>query len=182
MRPPRFIGLSLFLALAATPVASLAWQAQPNPAQAATQAATQADRQKMMDLLHITSLRNGANGSNPQAPNYANYDESKANPYPNLPDPLVMKNGKKVTTAKMWWDQRRPEIVEDFDREIYGRMPKVTPRVKWEVTKTTNETNGDVPVVTKQLVGHVDNSAYPQITVTSSYPYRRRPTRPARCP
>ena len=80
-----------------------------------------------MDLLHITSLRNGANGSNPQAPNYANYDESKANPYPGLPDPLVLKNGKKVTTAKMWWDQRRPEIVEDFDREIYGRVPKVTP-------------------------------------------------------
>jgi hypothetical protein len=165
VRPPRFIGLSLFLVLGVTPVASLAWQAPPNPAQAATQAATQADRQKMMDLLHIASLRNGANGSNPQAPNYANYDESKANPYPTLPDPLVMKSGKRVTTAKMWWDQRRPEIVEDFDREIYGRMPKVTPRVKWEVIKTTNETNGDFPVVTKQLVGHVDNSSYPQITV-----------------
>src|SRR5438552_12653432 len=77
------------------------------------------DRQKMMDLLHIASLRQGANGSNPQAPNAANYDESKANPYPKLPDPLVMKNGKKVTTAKQWWSQRRPEIVEEFDREIY---------------------------------------------------------------
>jgi (4-O-methyl)-D-glucuronate---lignin esterase len=169
LRPPQFIELSLVLALAAAPVGGLAWQAPPNPAQAATQAATQAanqaDRQKMMDLLHITSLRDGANGSNKQAPNYANYDESKANPYPTLPDPLVMKNGKKVTTAKMWWDQRRPEIVEDFDREIYGRMPQVTPRVKWEVIKTTNETNGDVAVITKQLVGHVDNSSYPQVTV-----------------
>jgi hypothetical protein len=162
---PRFIELSLFLAIATSQVATLAWQAPPNPAQAATQAATQADRQKMMDLLHITSLRNGANGSNKEAPNYANYDESKANPYPTLPDPLVMKNGKKVTTAKMWWDQRRPEIVEDFDREIYGRMPKVIPGVKWEVIKTTSETNGDVPVVTKQLAGHVDNSSYPQVTV-----------------
>jgi hypothetical protein len=165
LRTPRFIELSLFLALGVSPVASFAWQATPNPAQAAMQAASQADRQKMMDLLHITSLRNGANGSNPQAPNYANYDESKANPYPTLPDPLVMKNGKKVTTPKMWWDRRRPEIVEDFDREIYGRMPKVTPAVKWEVIKTTNETNGDIPVVTKQLAGHVDNSSYPQITV-----------------
>ena len=165
MPSPRFIELSLFLAIATSQVATLAWQAPPNPAQAATQAATQADRQKMMDLLHITSLRNGANGSNKEAPNYANYDESKANPYPTLPDPLVMKNGKKVTTAKMWWDQRRPEIVEDFDREIYGRMPKVIPGVKWEVIKTTSETNGDVPVVTKQLAGHVDNSSYPQVTV-----------------
>ena len=119
----------------------------------------------MMDLLHITSLRQGANGNNPQAPNAANYDESKANPYPNLPDPLVLKNGKKVTKASVWWSKRRPEIVEDFDREIYGRVPKDMPKVKWEVTSTTNEMNGDVPVVTKQLVGHVDNSAYPQITV-----------------
>jgi hypothetical protein len=67
--------------------------------------------------------------------------------------------------AKAWWNQRRPEIVEDFDREIYGRMPKVTPAVKWEVISTTNEKNGDVPVVTKKLLGHVDNSSYPQIKV-----------------
>jgi len=40
----------------------------------------------MMDLLHIVSLRPGANGSNPKAPIAANYDESKANPYPNLPE------------------------------------------------------------------------------------------------
>ncbi len=154
----RFIKLSYFA------VGLLALQAQtpgPNP----TQIASAEDRQKMLDLLHITAVRNGANGNNPEAPNYANYDESKANPYPSLPDPLVMKNGKKVTTAKMWWDQRRPEIVEDFDREVYGRAPKVTPAVKWEVNKTTKETNGDVPVVTKQLVGHVDNSSYPQVTV-----------------
>ena len=74
----------------------------------------------MMDFLHITSLRRGADGRNAQAPNAANYDEAKANPYPNLPDPLVLKNGQKVTTPQMWWDQRRPETVEDFDREIYG--------------------------------------------------------------
>ena len=119
----------------------------------------------MMELLKITSLRPGADGRNADAPNAANYDEAKANPYPKLPDPLVLKNGKRVTTAKAWWTQRRPEIVEDFDREIYGRVPKVTPKVKWEVTSTTNEKNGDVPVITKKLLGHVDNSSYPQIAV-----------------
>ena len=138
---------------------------QPSPAMAAAQAATQEDRQKMMELLHITELRPGKNGSNPQAPNYANYDEANANPYPKLPDPLVLKNGKKVTTAGMWWNQRRPEIVEDFDREVYGRVPKVTPKVKWEVVSTAKASNGDVPIVTKTLVGHVDNSSYPAITV-----------------
>jgi hypothetical protein len=119
----------------------------------------------MMDFLGIKSLRPGRNGMNPQAANYANYDESKANPYPNLPDPLVLKNGQKVTTAEVWWNQRRAEIVEDFDREIYGRVPNNTPKVTWEVTDTTKETNGDVPVIAKRLVGHVDNSSYPPITV-----------------
>lgn len=123
------------------------------------------DHQRLMDLLHISSLRPGANGNNPEAPNAANYDESKANPYPNLPDPLVLRNGKKVTTAKVWWKQRRPEIVADFDREIYGRVPRVAPKVNWEVTSTATETNGDVPVITKKLVGHVDNSSYPLIKV-----------------
>jgi hypothetical protein len=134
-------------------------------AQQAQQKATQEDRQKMLDLLGIKELRPGRNGSNPQAANFANYDESKANPYPKLPDPLVFNNGKPVKTAKDWWSKRRPEIVELFDREIYGRVPKVTPKVKWEVTSTANETNGDVPVVVKRLVGHVDNSAFPAITV-----------------
>ncbi len=139
--------------------------AQPTAQQLAQQAATKQDHQRMMELLKITSLRPGADGRNPEAPNAANYDEAKANPYPKLPEPLMLNNGKRVTTAKVWWTRRRPEIVEDFDREIYGRVPKVTPAVKWEVTSTTNEKNGDVPVITRKLVGHVDNSSYPQITV-----------------
>jgi hypothetical protein len=65
----------------------------------------------------------------------------------------------------VWWNRRRAEIVEDFDREIYGRVPKNTPAVRWEITATTRETNGDVPVVTKTLAGHVDNSSYPHVTV-----------------
>lgn len=126
---------------------------------------TEQDYKKMLALLHIDSIRQGANGNDPKAPNAANYDEAKANPYPTLPDPLLLKNGKKVTDAKTWWNQRRPEIVEDFDREVYGRVPKNTPKVNWEVTSTTNETNGDIPVVTKKLIGHVDNSSYPSINV-----------------
>jgi hypothetical protein len=123
------------------------------------------DHQRLMDLLHIASLRPGANQSDLQAPNAVNFDESKANPYPNLPDPLALRNGKKVKTAKVWWQQRRPEIVELFDREVYGRVPKNLPKVKWEVANTASRTTGDVPVVTKQLVGHVDSSSYPQVTV-----------------
>ena len=123
------------------------------------------DHQRLMELLHITSLRQGADGRNPQAPNAANYDEAKANPYKALPDPLVLKNGQKVTTAKTWWEKRRPEIVEDFDREVYGRVPRVTPRVRWEVVGTTPDTRAGIAIMTKKLVGHVDNSSYPAVTV-----------------
>src|SRR5262249_24312169 len=137
---------------------------QPGPPPPA-QLTAQQDHQKMMELLKITSLRPGANPNNRQAPNAVNYDESKANPYPNLPDPLVLKNGEKVTTAEQWWKQRRPEIVEDFDREVYGRVPANAPRVTWEVTGMTNDTVGDVEAVTKKLVGHVDNASYPLVTV-----------------
>ena len=126
--------------------------------------------------LKIASLRPGANPNNPQAPNAVNYDESKANPYPKLPDPLVLKNGKKVTSARIWCQQRRPEIVEDFDREVYGRVPKNAPKVTWEVT-TTKETKFDTPVITKQLIGHVDNSALPadyrQYSIDVGYAGRR---------
>jgi hypothetical protein len=124
-----------------------------------------ADHKQLMEMLHITELRPGRNGNNPQASNYANYDESKANPFPTLPDPLLLKSGKKVTSAKEWWSRRRPQIVEDFDREIYGRVPKVTPKVTWEVTDTVKEKNGDFDVITKRLVGHVDNSSHPQLKV-----------------
>jgi len=122
------------------------------------------DHQRIMDLLRVTSLRRGADGDR-KSPNAANYDEAKANPYPKLPDPLALKNGKEVKSAKEWWELRRPEIVEDFDCDIYGRAPKETPKVVWEVTSTLREMNGDVPVVTKKLAGHVDNSAYPPIKV-----------------
>ena len=87
------------------------------------------DHQNMMNQLGIKALRQGAEGMNRQATNWQNTDEAKANPFPNLPDPLVLKNGQKVTTAEMWWNERRPEIVEDFDREVYGRVPANVPKV-----------------------------------------------------
>jgi hypothetical protein len=123
------------------------------------------DHQRMMDLLKITELRRGRNGMNAQDPNFANYDEAKANPFPDLPDPLVLKNGRRVTTASQWWKARRPEIVEDFDREVYGRVPKVTPKVTWEVVSTESAKNADVDILTRQLVGVVDNRSCPDIEV-----------------
>ena len=123
------------------------------------------DHQRMMELLGIRELRPGANGRDPNAANAANYDEEKANPYPTLPDPLRLENGQRVSSGELWWSQRRAQIVELFDREVYGRMPAVTPKVDWQVVETKRATHGEVPVITKQLVGRVDNSSYPRVSV-----------------
>ncbi len=126
---------------------------------------TASDHQLMMSVLGITSLRPGVDGMNPNAPNAANYDEAKANPYPVLPDPLVLKNGTKVTSARNWWKRRRAEIVEDFDREVYGRVPAQIPAVTWKIDSVTRGTEGEIPVITKNLTGHVNNPSSPDIAV-----------------
>lgn len=119
----------------------------------------------MMQQVGIKLLRPGPSGR-AGATNEANYDPAKANPFPNLPDPLTLKNGQKVTTSEVWWKQRRPEIVEDFEREVFGRVPKNVPRVTWTVV--SNIINGRVGMLSangKQLIGHVDNSGFPEINV-----------------
>ncbi len=123
------------------------------------------DHKRMMDALKIEKLRPGADPRNLEAPNAVNYDESKVCGDLKLPDPLQMKDGTPVTTPELWWTRRRPEIVEDFDREIYGRVPKETPKVEWEVLSKSEEKVGEFPVITKRLTGHVDNSTCPSIKV-----------------
>jgi hypothetical protein len=162
------VACPVFCQLAApTPTAAPTPAARPAPTteQLAIRAASEKDHQHLMDLLGIKELRPGAS-HDPNSPNAVNYDEAKASVYKTLPDPLLLKNGKRVTSAKAWWTQRRPEIVEDFNREILGREPANLPKVTWEVVSAMAEKIGDVAVVTKRLKGHVDNTAYPQIAVT----------------
>src|SRR6476469_9626963 len=51
-----------------------------------------------------------------------NYDESKVPPY-TLPDPLILPNGKRITTAEQWTQQQRPAMLKLFAENVYGRMP-----------------------------------------------------------
>ena len=147
-------GLLLLFGLALCPA-----QAPPRVSLTAEQ-----DHQRVLDQLKIDSLRPGADGD-PNSPRAANYDETKAGANLNLPDPLKLNDGQPVTTPQQWWQQRRPEIIEFFDAEVFGRVPAHTPGVTWEVGVTTRENVADVPVITKQLLGHVDNSAYPTLDV-----------------
>src|SRR5207244_144998 len=50
-------------------------------------------------------------------------------------------------------------------REVYGRIPGNVPKVTWTVAETANGAVGGHSVIGKRLVGHVDNSTYPSISV-----------------
>lgn len=116
------------------------------------------DHRNMMEQLGIRALRPGADPNNPNT-----FDEAGANRYP-LPELLVMKDGTRVSGARQW-RARRAELLEEFEREVYGRVPKNVPQVSWEVTKRSAAEVGGIRAVTKTLLGHVDNSSYPLIEV-----------------
>jgi hypothetical protein len=158
----RTLPLVLSFALLLTPLLAQTPPASPS-SPAPVQLTAAEDHQRILDLLHITQLRLGVNQSGKEPA--VNYDEAKANPWPNLPDPLKLANGKPVKTAKVWWTERRPQLVELFDRDFVGRVPAKVPAVRWEVVSTTPGNDGSIATITKKLIGHVDNSAYPAITV-----------------
>jgi hypothetical protein len=164
---PKMLDLQYVAAAVAVAVAGLNACATPRPADVTAPPVVmtaEEDHRRTMELLGIASLRPGPSG-NPQAPNAANTDEARATPYTTLPDLLVLRDGRAVHTADQWWSERRPEIVEQFDREMYGRVPGDVPAVRWEVVGTAREMNGQFAVVVKKLSGRVDNSAYPHLEV-----------------
>jgi hypothetical protein len=119
------------------------------------------DYQNMLDQLGIKKMRKGRDARGKDTSN-----EATANPYKDtMPDLMTFKDGTKVKSAEQW-PNRRAEIVEEFEREVYGRIPRNVPEVKWEVTNTLEEERGGITTLTKTLAGHVDNSAFPQIKVT----------------
>src|SRR5262245_17882645 len=118
------------------------------------------DYQHMLTKLGIKKLRKGRDARAKDTSS-----EKTANRYKDsMPDLMTFKNGGKVKSADQW-PRRRAEIVEELEREVYGRVPKNVPKVKWEVTKTTEGKSGGIATVTKTLVGTVDNSAFPKIKV-----------------
>ncbi len=155
------------------------------------QSETQKDWHHMLDILNITLPKLPPTDKDPNRPadtfqkkgsnnwydsqghvyirsawgKWVNYDESKANPYSHLPNPLELENGQKITSVKTWWNKKRPEIEKDFSKEIYGEVPKDVPGVKWQVVSTKDTTIDKIQAVVKHVIGHVDNSSYPSISV-----------------
>lgn len=118
------------------------------------------DHAMMMQQLGIKAIRPG-----PDPNKQDTFNEATANPYADsMPDVLRMDDGTMVTSAGQW-PKRRKEIVELFEREVYGRVPRNAPRVNWEVSGITPGESGGIPTVTKTLIGHVDNRIDPKVKV-----------------
>lgn len=131
--------------------------------------AAEADRRAMLDRLKIPDTRPGADGFNRDAPNAANYDEAKAG-NPELPPLLRFPDGVPVRTASDW-KRRRAEIVELFDREIYGRVPATAPRIDWRVVEEERATEAGLNVIKRWLEGTADNSAWPRASAKIALRY-----------
>jgi hypothetical protein len=118
------------------------------------------DYQNMLDQLGIVKVRRGRDGGAQDTSN-----EATANRFSDsMPDLMTFADGNRVTSAEQW-PRRRAEIVELFEREVYGRIPDNVPGIEWEVTQTTEGQSGGVPTITRKLVGHVDNSRFPEVLV-----------------
>ena len=70
-----------------------------------------------------------------------NYDEAKVGNY-TLPDPLVCNDGARVTDTAMWFAKRRPEILESYRAEIFGRSPEAGTNVAFNVWETATNALG----------------------------------------
>ncbi len=127
-----------------------------------------ADHARLRQALRITAMGGRPHQANPNADDPAsapNYDETKAEPYPDYPDALIFDDGTPVV-APADWPRRREELLAHFEREIYGRIPDGVPAVEWVVESEVTETKGGVSVITRKLAGQVDNSDYPFLEVT----------------
>ena len=78
----------------------------------------------------------------------ANYDESRVPAY-TLPDPLILSNGEPVTDAITWWEQRRPEILNLFESEIFGKTP--TPLFKPSFQLISEDTGAMQGTIRKEI-------------------------------
>lgn len=102
-----------------------------------------------------------------------NRDEAQVPAY-TLPDPLVMADGRRVTSARMWRDQRRPELLTAFRHTIYGVAPPAPRHMRFRVTETNRAALGGL-AIRKQVTVLLDGTPQgPQLAVLLYLPARAK--------
>jgi hypothetical protein len=64
-----------------------------------------------------------------------------------LPDPLILSDGTRVTTPDQWFQQRRPELKAQIAHYMYGVAPPAPQNLRAEVVRTDNEALGGKAVL-----------------------------------
>lgn len=109
-----------------------------------------------------------------QAPNAANYDESRVPAY-ELPDPLVMQDGTPVTTPQQWRNARRPETLKLFEEHVYGRVPETPVAVRWSVANVDEQALGGTAIRKEVAIRVSDRPDGPLLTLLIYLPKSERP-------
>ena len=94
-------------------------------------------------ILVVAGMAVALAAASPQSSGWKpNYDESKVPGY-TLPDPLVMASGEKVIDARMWREKRRPELLQLFEKYVFGRTPAGRPgELRFEIVDNARDALG----------------------------------------
>lgn len=91
-----------------------------------------------------------------------NYDESKV-PHYKLPDLLVCMNGQRVSDLATWRDVRRPEILNAFARNVYGRTPPIKTNLRFQSLAPDAEVFGGLATRRQVRIRLLDDQNAPWI-------------------
>ena len=88
-----------------------------------------------------------------------------------LPDPLVMFNGKAVATKEQWEKERRPELKKLFQHYMYGTAPEA-PKVNAKIERTDPNALGGKATL-KEITLTLQGIDGPRFTCSSSQQTQR---------
>ena len=103
----------------------------------------------------------------------ANFDEAKVPAY-TLPDPLVLASGRPVRDAKRWSNGRRPEILDMYRREMFGRSAPSPAKLNYEVTSEDREALGGKAVRKQITIYPTEKNGGPRMNVLLYLPAGRK--------
>lgn len=82
-----------------------------------------------------------------------------------LPDPLVMCDGRPVADAEMWKTKRRAEVLQMFEAYVYGRSPDRPEGMTFTVTETDDQALGGIATRKQVSVRFTDREDGPKMDI-----------------
>ena len=102
-----------------------------------------------------------------------NYDESKV-PGFSLPTPVKTFTGKTILTKEAWEEYRKPELLESFANEMFGKVPGKLERIRVKQTSPTQLALNGAAYRKEITVYFNGRTAGPKMTILLYLPAERR--------